>query len=291
MKSMTGYGSAEYSSVNLELEVNIRSVNGRYFEPRMHLPREYQALEAVVRKKINSYIKRGTVDIYVNRKAGGSFCQHIVKVNIRAAKKWQAAYRELNVKLKLSDKIGLQQVANQPGVIQSVEKSKLSVSEKTIFLSQLERALKNCDRERAREGRALQADLKKQLTQLKTYANKMGQLKVKAGKELKKRYTTRLNKLGAEGLDPARFAQEVTVQLDKADISEEIVRLNEHLKSFLKLITIQQAQGKKMDFYCQELLREVNTIGSKSQMAVLTQIVVDAKSTIEKLREQVQNIE
>jgi uncharacterized protein (TIGR00255 family) len=109
---------------------------------------------------------------------------------------------------------------------------------------------------------------------------------------LERRYRDRLQKLGFSGvLDDQRIAQEIVMQLDRADVSEELTRLKEHLKAYRQLLSSQESHGKKLDFYAQELLREVNTIGSKSQIAKLTGLVVDAKTVVEKIREQVQNVE
>ncbi|MCB0408161.1 MAG: DUF1732 domain-containing protein, partial [Bdellovibrionales bacterium] len=148
-------------------------------------------------------------------------------------------------------------------------------------------------KERDREGKALKKELLHLLSQLKKSLKTVESMTESIRKELEKRFGDRLSQFSTGiDIDPQRVAQEVAVALDKCDIREEISRLDEHLSMFQSLVdNDSEPRGKKLDFYCQELLREFNTIGSKSSQAKLTQTVVDAKSIIEKLREQVQNIE
>jgi len=177
-------------------------------------------------------------------------------------------------------------------VLQVEEREEVSEAEKEAVFKLVSEAMMACDRERRREGQALEAELQRLCARLEDLVGRMEALKAEANADLERRYRERLQKLGFEGrVDDQRIAQEIVIQLDRADISEEMVRLREHVKAYRELLKSQEPQGKKLDFYAQELLREVNTIGSKSHIAKLTSLVVDAKTVVEKIREQVQNAE
>ncbi|MBO9666417.1 MAG: DUF1732 domain-containing protein, partial [Bdellovibrio sp.] len=153
-------------------------------------------------------------------------------------------------------------------------------------------ACNNCNKERVREGKALRKDLEKLLSSLDKQIKVISDLRNEANSQLQEKYETKIRaRLKGNDIDPSRLSQEIVIQLEKADINEELSRLSEHIKNYRQLVGSQQAEGKKLDFYTQELLREVNTIGSKSQVAKITQSVVEAKTLIERLREQVQNVQ
>lgn len=319
MKSMTGYGRALHSDhgrrpiakpkVDIgapiaaeapgiaaagselpEIEVAIRSVNGRYLETRLHLPREYGGLESDLKAILAKRFTRGTLDVYVNR--GRSVTTADLTVNTTLAKKWLDGYRALGEALQLKAEPSLEMLSRIPDVLKIEEHSETSESEKTVFKALVEQAAELCDRERSREGAALAVDLDQLCLRLESIANEMLSLREEANSELEKRLRDRLQKLGFTGvLDDHRMAQEVMMQVDRSDISEELTRLREHVKAYRALLLSHGSEGKKLDFYAQELLREVNTIGSKSQVARLTALVVEAKTIVEKIREQVQNVE
>jgi uncharacterized protein (TIGR00255 family) len=315
MKSMTGFGRISNRSIErdakkapkgvtgktsstardgaeVELDISVRTVNGRYLEMRFHMPREYAALETEFKALVAKTISRGTVDIYINRVLSKGADGIEVKVNTELARKWLAGYRALGKNLKLASKPSLEMLIRVPEVLEVEEQAELSESEKELVSVLLEKALKACDQERAREGRALAVELETLCARLGRLGAEMETLKGEANAELERRYRDRLQKLGFSGvLDDQRIAQEIVMQLDRADVSEELTRLKEHLKAYRQLLSSQESHGKKLDFYAQELLREVNTIGSKSQIAKLTGLVVDAKTVVEKIREQVQNVE
>lgn len=308
MKSMTGYGRALHSGhgrrpttdernetrdakVGLpEIEVAIRSVNGRYLETRLHIPREYGGLESDLKAVLSKVFSRGTLDIYVNR--GRSVSTTDLTVNTELAMKWLDGYRALGQALKLEAQPSLELLTRIPDVLKIEEHSETSDAEKALLKSLVEKAAELCDRERIREGAALAAELDQLCLRLEALTSEMLTLREEANAELEKRLRDRLQKLGFTGvLDDHRMAQEVMMQVDRSDISEELTRLREHVKAYRALLLSHGSEGKKLDFYAQELLREVNTIGSKSQVARLTALVVEAKTIVEKIREQVQNVE
>jgi uncharacterized protein (TIGR00255 family) len=309
MKSMTGYGrsssrqnkktkpasSGKSLRSPVELEIAIRAVNGRYLELRFHFPREYAQLESEFKSIIGKTFSRGTLDIYVNRlKSNASSAE--VSVNTELGRQWLAAYRKLAKDLKISTDVSLDMIARVPDILRVEEHMEVSDSEKALAKKLMAEAVLSCDQERSREGLALQSELLRLCKSLESIGDEVETLKAEASSELENRYRERLreslHKFGAEGaVDESRLAQEIVMQIDRADVSEEISRLKEHLKAYRDLLKSREPQGKKLDFYAQELLREVNTIGSKSHIAKLTSRVVEAKTLVEKIREQVQNAE
>ena len=206
------------------------------------------------------------------------------------------AFKKLSSELRLNENVRLEQISKQPDVIQIEENESLSINELSLLKKTFEAALKKFDVERIREGGALKKDLQKNLRDLQKHIQKVSKLREEANKMLLDRYESKVKarlpkEVAGQMMDPQRISQEIVIQLEKADINEEITRLVEHLKNFDKLVELPIVEGKKLDFYTQELLREVNTIGSKSQVAGITEAVVEAKTLIERIREQVQNIE
>lgn len=293
MKSMTGFGSAQAESPLSFIEVTIRTVNGRFFEPRLHLPREFLPFEPEVKKILTSVFKRGTCDVFVSRKkVPGSGKAYEVRVQKDLAKKYHKVFSDLGKSLGIKSQISLETIARFPEVMIVEEKSESLEEERKALLEACKQAAQKCDQERGREGKALQKELGKLLGELEDLREKMNELREEANQSLEERMRQKIKQKGAGlDLDPQRLSQEVVFQLDRSDINEELVRLHEHVQSYKQLLNSREAEGKKLDFYTQELLREVNTIGSKSQLASLTQVMVLAKTAIERLREQVQNVE
>lgn len=292
MKSMTGYGTFKGQSKDLSIEVSIRSVNGRFLETRFHLPREYVALEAELKRTLGSYLQRGTVDVYISRRLRSTSSKSQVHINDGLAKKYFTAYRHLSKELGLPFQVHLESLARLPEVIKVEDSYELITGEdkllKKVFLS----ACKNCDKERTREGSALRKDLSALLVSLEKQVKAISSLRGEANAQLQEKFEQKIKaRLKGNEIDPNRLSQEIVIQLERADINEELSRLAEHIKNYRQLVASNSTEGKKLDFYTQELLREVNTIGSKSQVAKITQAVVEAKTLIERLREQVQNVQ
>lgn len=297
MKSMTGYGIAQIQGNDLTIEVSFRAVNGRYLETRFHTPRLYYSFESELKKKLSSVILRGTVDVYISRKMKSVTASSRVVGNSKLAAEYLKVFKKLSSDLKLKDPVRLEQIAKMPDVIHVEDVDTINANEITMVKKAFEAALKKIEIERQREGQALKKDLIKNLKDLQKYVLKISKLRDEANKMLQERFETKIRArlakdvAGATAVDSQRISQEIVIQLEKADINEEITRLAEHLKNFEKIIEAPVVEGKKLDFYTQELLREVNTIGSKSQVAGITEAVVESKTLIERIREQVQNIE
>lgn len=312
MKSMTGYGRSNRStksgkskaSSEVTMEAWARSVNGRFLEVRVHLPREWAELEPEVRALAQSHLSRGTVDLHVNR-VRGSESLATVEVDERLAKQWVGALRKLaKATGSKTTAVPLDVLAKAPDVIRVVNDVALTPAEKTKVLKVAKEALSALTREKEREGEAIRNELLHLLTLLDQAVMKVSKLAADAPDDLRARLKSRMDRLEASGLsapgaDDARFHQEIALLVDRGDIREEIARLTAHLKVYRELVSTPAVSGKQapapigktLDFYAQELLREVNTVGSKSQTAELTRLVVEAKTHVEKIREQVQNVE
>lgn len=287
---MTGYGSSQGKARDLEMEVHVKSVNGRFLELRFHLPKEYAPFENDFRKIFERW-SRGTVDVYIHRRPGGDSRLQMAKLKTQNAKHWAKELRALAKTVGLSQEITLRDILAMPFVMEHQDRGSLLPGELKAVQVHLKKAVSRADNFRAREGVMLKKEILQLLKALEERVDEMSGWREEAMKSSHQRLKSRLASMQAENMDPSRLALETALMIDKMDVHEEVVRLKEHIKSCRQLAGGSNAKGKKLDFYCQELLREVNTIGSKSQLSSLTQAVVDAKSLIEKFREQVQNIE
>lgn len=288
---MTGYGSSLIKVGDLEISVVIKAVNGRFLDARFHLPKEYFPQESHLKKRLSQAIHRGTVDVFIHRR-GASHLQ--IDLNRDVAKKWVAAHKELarSLGLPLRNEALLERLSVLPQIFDVRDKGRLHSKESRGLMAAFGQALKRCVDEKIREGRSAKIHLKGILKALSRAVRSMEKLRLEASQELEARLKDKLRRLGIEeSVDPERFAQELVIYLDKSDIAEEIERLKEHVQMCEASLNTTQEMGKKLDFYSQELLREVNTIGSKANYAPLTEQVVKAKGLIESLKEQVQNIE
>lgn len=290
MKSMTGFGKAEEISKALALDVTVRSVNGRFLEVKIFGPKIYNSLEIEVRKRVAQKLKRGTVEVYLNRKSLAG--TEKVNFNEKLAEQWLKGFNQIAKKMKMDKVTDPSLLLNIPDFVKVEESRKVAAKERVQLFKVIDKAVEGCLKVRASEGKGLQKDLQGHIKALEKNVEKVTKLRDQTVKDLGKKYQQRLEKLSLPGdLDEQRLAQEIVIQVDKSDISEEIQRLTAHFKAVKALIEQKGPIGKKMDFYAQELLREVNTIGSKSTSSELTQVVVDCKGLVEKYREQVQNVE
>lgn len=291
MNSMTGYGSSLSKNKSMELEVQIRSVNSRFLDLRFHLPREYFGFEADLKKRLSKQISRGCVDVYIQRRPVVEANVIPVKFNRGQAKEWLESVHSLKKTLGLKDDIHLRDLMNLPHIFEVSERAAFDKAEEPLLFKTFDVALKACLKAREQEGTHLQKEIQQLLAQLNDILVALEPWREKALVKLEKRLQDRVKELTTETTDPARLAVETALQLDKMDVREELVRLSEHVRACQNSAKGTDVHGKKLDFYAQELLREVNTIGSKIQLAEMTELVVRAKTIIENFREQVQNVE
>lgn len=289
---MTGYGRADATVDGINMDISVKSVNGRYLDVRVHAPKTYLSLEIEVQKLVKKSFHRGTVDIYVQRtlKDRGT---SPVKFQKSIATSWVKELRQVLKELKIASDITPQDLLNHvPGFVTSEDGFDLPTKEKQAFLKTLQKALESCQKARNTEGDFLRKTCLSYVNELSKNRDSLVKLRDLLVSEAAAKMKERLERIvGSMELDPQRVLQEVGHIVERSDIEEELQRLGEHIKNVAGLLKSPEAQGKKLDFYAQELLREINTIGSKSQSAKITEIVVATKNTIEQLREQIQNIE
>jgi len=291
MRSMTGYGLGGASDDLYQLTVEIRSVNNRYLDLLFRLPRELAAFEVPLREKAKQQVARGKLNINVSigfvRSEEGS--EHL---NLPAIKRRFQALEEVKTSLGLSDEVRLEHLLHFSELFsEDLSDVDLERVEPLLFAA-AEQALNALNQMREKEGAYLQEDMRRRLdtvTQLNQQIRRKGRSNIK--KEFDKLLNNVLDLVDEKKIDRTRLEQEVAIIADRVDITEECVRLASHLEMFAKALEQQQETGKKLNFVLQEMHREANTMNSKTSDLQIAQWVIQMKEEIEKLREQVQNIE
>lgn len=291
IKSMTGFGRCESKVMEKLWVVELRCVNNRFLDVKMKLPRGYAAYEDRVRKLISAWHQRGRVDLVLT--VGGELSDNSrVKVNLALARNYHLALQEIRSTLQIPGETTPGLIASYPDVLVREQESEDPEQVWAALESVLTEALQGCDRMRLEEGRILKEDLHARMQQFVMTVDTIEQSIPGLLQQRQRNLEERLEKLlGNVQLDPLRLAQEVCILADKTDVTEEIVRLRCHIKQLLSFLEEDVAVGRKLDFLIQEFLREVNTLASKINDAGIAHMTVDLKSELEKMREQVQNIE
>ncbi|RPH42676.1 MAG: YicC family protein [Desulfobulbaceae bacterium] len=291
IKSMTGFGRCESKVMEKLWVVELRCVNNRFLDVKMKLPRGYAAYEDRVRKLISAWHQRGRVDLVLT--VGGELSDNSkVKVNLALARNYHLALQEISSTLQIPGDVTPGLIASYPDVLIREQESEDPEQVWAALESVLTEALQGCDRMRLEEGRILKEDLHARMQQFVMTVDTIEQSIPGLLQQRQRNLEERLEKLlGNVQLDPLRLAQEVCILADKTDVTEEIVRLRCHIKQLLSFLEEDVAVGRKLDFLIQEFLREVNTLASKINDASIAHMTVDLKSELEKMREQVQNIE
>ncbi len=290
---MTGFGRADSLAGGVDLDISVKSVNGRYLDVRAHLPKKYISLESEIQKIAKKHFSRGTVDIFVQRTTQGTAGSLGVRFQANVAAVWVQELRKVLKPLKINGDVSVRDILTYvPNFMTVDEDAELSTKEKQQLLKTLEQAIVSCASAREKEGQFLKKVGLEYMQDLTKFRDQLLKLREQLIAEAALKMQDRIAKImGKIELDPQRVLQEVAHLVERSDIEEELQRFGEHIKYVVLLFKEAAAQGKKLDFYAQELLREINTIGSKSQSAKITEIVVGTKNTIEQLREQIQNIE
>ncbi|PID55665.1 YicC family protein [candidate division KSB3 bacterium] len=291
LKSMTGFGRSEGEIDGRIYAIELRCVNNRYLDLKMKLPRGYVALEERIRKEVTAYHLRGRVDLLLTLQGEKSRGRK-VRINSDIAQGYMTAFKELAAQFALKEEISLHQLASFPDVITQEEQEE-SLDDLWKEISPiLDEALRNCEEMRRAEGTSLAEDLRMRLQQFSQTVDAIEQRIPELVAQRQAAMQERVDKLlEPETLDSARLAQEIALIADKTDVTEEIVRLRSHIDQFQRFLEADGAIGRKLDFLVQEFLREVNTIASKINDADIAHHTVELKSELEKMREQVQNIE
>lgn len=290
IKSMTGYGKAEASSAAGKFSVEVRSVNHRYGEVTIKLPRQILAMEVDLRRRVSDRFKRGKIDLFIQFEPCAGTTT-LPSANVPLAMAYNEAFSQVSMALGGGDiPIGL--ILSQKDVISFAEAAAEPDSFSAILDESFSAALDSLENMRIKEGELLAAEISGRVADVGKLVESVAvrePVAVTANTERLRERIARL--LGDTTLDEMRLVQEIAVLADKMDITEELVRLRSHFSQFGTIMLLDEPVGRKLDFLIQEMNREVNTIGSKANDSEIAAIVVELKSELEKVREQVQNIE
>ena len=290
IKSMTGYGKAFLSKDLREYQMEIKSLNHRYLDISIRMPRVLSYLEEDIKKEISKKVKRGKIDVYINFENNSTEGKEI-KINTEIAKMYIKELRNLAQEENLQDNIEVTEISKFPDVlsVKSTQEDE-TIKQEVIELTKI--ATDKLVEMRRNEGNKLAEDL---LIRIKAITEKVKQIST-LSTGLIEEYVVKLEGrikeiLKNHEIDENRLAQEVVIYADKCSIEEEVTRLNSHILQFEQFLNSEEAIGKKLDFMVQEMNRETNTIGSKANNLQITNGVIDIKTELENIREQIQNIE
>lgn len=291
LKSMTGFGRGEGETILGKVFVETRSVNHRYCDINIKLPKRLTPFENRIKEIIRAQVSRGRVDIFLKLDSLGEENVHL-SVDLHLAQQYYQALQSLKESLHLKDKISLELVAGAKDVITAKEETGDLEPFWQEVLPILKRSFQDLDDMKRSEGEILSKDLQQRLERITEQLEEIKHLPPSRVEAYRNRLHERIRSLlGGIEVDPSRFQQEVALLAERTDITEEIVRAESHLSQFLTLMKTEEPVGRKMDFLLQEIHREVNTVSAKANDAEISQRVVEIKAELEKIREQVQNIE
>ena len=289
---MTGFSRYENQSEDLTCKVEIRSVNNRFIEINTRLPKSLAPLELPLKKMVKTKCARGSFDISIAiEKNGDSEAGLEVNPNLPLATEYLKAFKEIQDGLGLKGEIDINTILSQRDVVKS-ELKKVEFSCEEIVMQSVDRALTDLIKMREDEGKNLEKDILNQISSIETLRKSIAAKQFITIQKFQEKLNEKIKILtsGIE-IDPARIAQESALLADRCDVTEEIVRLKSHLEQFNILIASNEPQGRKLEFLTQEINREVNTTGSKTIDLEVSSAVIEMKSCLEKIREQLANIE
>jgi len=291
MKSMTGFGCGEALNDDLIYRVEVASVNRKQADIVVNLPRELSALDSRIRKQVSEVVSRGRINVVISLKSaeaqGGS-----LTINLPLAEEYAAAIAKLEERLGLNGLVSRFDPSRAPGVIQLGETLPEPEDAWPFVQKALKESLSKLLEMRSTEGAHLKSDLESRLTALKSFLQQISEQAPSVVEKHRENLIKRLDSAGIElNLDDERLIKEIGLFADRCDISEEVTRLESHFAQCHKYFESDEAVGRPLDFLVQEMGREINTIGSKANDASIAQIIVESKTELEKIREQIQNIE
>lgn len=290
--SMTGFGRGEYKDDNYYFLVECKTINHKYADINIRMPRKILFLEEKVRNSVKNYIRRGRADIYIKFEVIGN--EDIsLKLDEDLAAQYVDILKRIKDKFDLSDDISVMSVVKFPDVVSTEEKEE----DEDLIWSKLNEAIEESftrlKEMRIEEGNKLAEDIVMRCDYLSKYIEEIEGFSDRVVEDYREKLNTRISDLVEDPsvIDESRLAQEVAIYADKSSITEEIVRFKSHIDQLKKTVIKNESIGRKIDFLIQEMNRETNTIGSKSSDLNITNLVVEVKSELEKIREQIQNIE
>ena len=290
MHSMTGYGRCQVERDGRMMTVEVKTVNHRFLDVSFRLARHLMFLDDAVRKGVAARLARGHVDVFVNYENHRADARE-ARVDVDLAKAYQQAFASLSQALSCGDGAALSDYVRLPDVLTVQEKEEDQQVVRDLFDEALSGALDALIAMRAQEGESMKRDILDKITKIEQIRDEVAVRAPMVVEEYRIKLKERIAALTDGEIDEARLLTEIAIFADRAAIDEELVRLVSHTAQIRKTLELAEPVGRKLDFLVQELNREVNTIGSKAMDAQIAQCVVQAKGEIEKLREQVQNIE
>ncbi len=290
IKSMTGFGRGKYENEGRTYTIEIKAVNHKYSDISIKMPRFFNSLEDAIRKKISSVISRGKIDVYItfeNYSAKGTN----IRLNKELAKTYIDELKALAEETGIQNNINVMELAKFPEVLKLDEDSQEEIIGKELNIA-LEEALEKFIQMKEIEGAKLVEDIEKRIENVQTKVEEISNYSSNLIQEYIVRLEARVKELlNTDIVDENRLAQEIVIYSDKCSIEEELTRLRSHIAQFKRLLKETSPIGKKFDFLVQEMNRETNTIGSKANCLEITNRVIDIKTELENIREQIQNIE
>jgi len=290
IRSMTGFGRGKYEHDGREYLVEIKSINHKYCDIGIRLPRSFNGLEYKIRQEIASKISRGKIDVYIELR-DNSVDESTIHFNKELAKVYIQDLKELGKETGIESNLSVVDIAKMPDVLKREDENDENLIFEEVSIA-LKEALDKFVEMRIFEGNKLKEDIEKRLDILESKISEI----IEKSTGLVEEYIVKLEErikeiLRTDVVDETRLAQEVVIYSDKVSVEEEVTRLKSHISQFRKLLQEPSPIGKKLDFLTQEINRETNTIGSKTSSLEVTNLVVDLKTEIENIREQIQNIE
>ncbi len=291
LRSMTGYGRATYEIDAREYVVEIKSVNNRYSDISIKMPRSISFLEDKIKKLISNAITRGKIEVFVSFTNNSDIGRNI-EINREIAKRYIEEMRKLASEQNINSNIEVIDVMKMPDVLNTkIDETAEEVIKEELIICTNE-AIKNFISMREVEGEKIKEDLEKRINVISEKINKINSISTGLVEEYIVKLEKRVNELLKPNVvDETRLAQEIVIYSDKCSVEEEITRMKSHISQFLSLLDKDNSNGKRIDFLIQEMNRETNTIGSKANNLDITNYVVDIKTELENIREQIQNIE
>ena len=292
IKSMTAYALSEKTKAKINVLAEIRSYNSRHLDIALRMPHGYSTLEEKIKAVINNVVARGRIEIslQINDDADEAYK---FEVNIPKARAYYDSLVQLKDQLDLQTGVSIDLLIREGGVIRSAEVDRDMEAVWTVVKDCLDEALKNLVAMRENEGEMIASDIADRINRIEESVhqieNKSSDLLLHYQQRLRERITALTR--GMVEIDPERIAQEAAFLADKSDISEEILRVESHIKQFRAIMKSEEPVGRKLNFLLQELHREFNTMGSKTESTQASHIIVEVKSELEKIREQLQNVE
>lgn len=291
LHSMTGYGRGEASNGDVTIVVELKSVNNRFRDLQLRVPREYVAIEPRIVNLLKDPFQRGRIDAYVRRTARAPLTRVVGDRGL--ANEYSRVINELAEDMVgyVGKEVPLEFVLTQPGVLTTTEAEVDVMSEVGVIETAVLAAVSDLTAMRRQEGIAMHAELSGFLREVRTLLDEIDTVSSGINDRIRQRLEARIKRMIGDRFDPWRVAQEVALLADKSDVSEEIARMRSHCDQFGEALDAPEPVGRRLDFLLQEMNREVNTIGSKAAEHPISQRVVDLKTTLERMREQSANVE